>query len=222
MTKAGLDPGKDVELVPQQFDVEALLNKEIDAAQAMTYDEYAQLLETKNPATGKLYTPADFNTINWNDEGTATLQDSIWADTEKLKTDQAYCDTAVRFVAASLEGWAFCRDKPVDCTNDVLNNGSKLGKSHQAWQLNEINKLIWPSPSDGVGTIDKDAWDRTAKISLDTKIADGSTMITTTPDAESATNDINAKAIALLRSKNVDVVGKGFTPSNVTLQAGGV
>ncbi len=115
MTKAGLDPATDVELVPQQFDVEALLNKEIDAAQAMTYEEYAQLLEAKDPATGKLYTPDDFNTINWNDEGTAMLQDSIWANTEKLKTDKAYCDTAVRFVAASLEGWAFCRDKPGDC-----------------------------------------------------------------------------------------------------------
>jgi NitT/TauT family transport system substrate-binding protein len=221
MTKAGLDPGKDVSLVQQQFDMQALLNKEIDAAQAMTYNEYAQVLEAKNPATGKLYTPDDFNTINWNDEGTAMLQDAIWANTDKLKTDQAYCDTAVRFVAGSLQGWAYCRDHPDDCVNDVLNNGSKLGKSHQAWQMNEINKLIWPSPSDGVGTIEQNAWDQTVKISRETKNADGSTVITKAPDAESATNDINAKAIALLKSQNVDVVGDGFTPATVTLNEGG-
>src|SRR3954466_3910918 len=61
MTKAGVDPGKDVTLVQQQFDMQALLKHEIDAAQAMSYNEYAQLLEAKNPKTGKIYTPDDFS-----------------------------------------------------------------------------------------------------------------------------------------------------------------
>ena len=83
MTKAGIAPG-DVTLVQQQFDMQALLNGEIDAAQAMSYNEYAQVLEATNPATGQLYQPSDFNIINWNDAGTAMLQDAIWANTEKL------------------------------------------------------------------------------------------------------------------------------------------
>src|SRR5919201_835537 len=37
MTKAGLNPGKDVTLVQQQFDMQALLKGDIDAAQAMIY-----------------------------------------------------------------------------------------------------------------------------------------------------------------------------------------
>ena len=77
ITKAGLDPAKDVTLVQQQFDMQALLKREIDAAQAMTYNEYAQVLEAKNPATGALYTAADFNVVNWNDEGVAMLQDAV-------------------------------------------------------------------------------------------------------------------------------------------------
>ena len=85
MTKAGLDPAKDVTLVQQQFDMQALLKGDIDAAQAMDYNEYAQVLEAKNPATGKLYQPDDFNVINWNDVGTAMLQDAIWADTSSWK-----------------------------------------------------------------------------------------------------------------------------------------
>ena len=64
--------------------MQALLKGDIDAAQAMIYNEYAQVLEAKNPATGKLYQPSDFTTIDWNDEGTAMLQDAIWANTEKL------------------------------------------------------------------------------------------------------------------------------------------
>ena len=55
MTGAGLDPAKDVTLVQQQFDMQALLKGDIDAAQAMDYNEYAQVLEAENPETGKLY-----------------------------------------------------------------------------------------------------------------------------------------------------------------------
>ena len=56
LVKAGLDPKKDVTLVKQNFDMVAFLKGEIDAASAMTYNELAQVLETKNPETGKLYT----------------------------------------------------------------------------------------------------------------------------------------------------------------------
>src|SRR5690242_5945220 len=73
MTKAGLDPGKDVTLVQQDFDMSALLKRDSDAAQAMTYNQYAQVLEAKDAATGKLYTLDQFNVINWNDQGTAML-----------------------------------------------------------------------------------------------------------------------------------------------------
>ena len=91
--------------------MQALLNGEIDAAQAMSYNEYAQVLEATNPATGQLYQPSDFNIINWNDAGTAMLQDAIWANTEKL-SDPTYQDTTTKFITASLEGWAYCRDNP--------------------------------------------------------------------------------------------------------------
>ncbi|TFH15112.1 MAG: ABC transporter substrate-binding protein, partial [Acidimicrobiales bacterium] len=39
--EAGLDPATDVSLVGQQFDMVALLDGSIDAAEAMTYNEYA-------------------------------------------------------------------------------------------------------------------------------------------------------------------------------------
>ena len=50
---AGVEDGS-YEMVGQSFDMMALLNREIDAAQAMIYNEYAQVLEAKNPATGRL------------------------------------------------------------------------------------------------------------------------------------------------------------------------
>ncbi|MFM7535279.1 MAG: ABC transporter substrate-binding protein [Acidimicrobiales bacterium] len=221
MTKASLDPAKDVTLVQQQFDMNALLKKEIDAAQAMTYNEYAQVLEAKNPATGKLYQPSDFNVIDWNKEGTAMLQDAIWANTDKLDKDSAYKDTATKFVAASLQGWAYCRDNAQECADIVVKKGSKLGASHQLWQMNEINKLIWPSPADGAGTLDKAAWDQSVKISKETKNAEGATVLKKDPDAKAANFDINKAAVALLKGKKVDVVGSGFKPATVELKENG-
>ena len=68
----------------------ALLAGDIDAAEAMTYNEYAQVLEAVNPDTGELYTPEDFNVISYEDVGVGMLQDAIWADAAKLESDDAY------------------------------------------------------------------------------------------------------------------------------------
>ena len=54
LTAAGLDPAKDVKLVQQQFDMAGLLAGDIDAAEAMTYNEYAMVLEAVNPKTEAL------------------------------------------------------------------------------------------------------------------------------------------------------------------------
>ena len=117
---------------------------DIDAAQAMTYNEYAQVLETENPDTGELYQPEDLNVINWNDVGTAMLQDAIWANTEQL-ADAAYADQTAKFIKASIKGWVYARDNPEEAAEIVTEAGSTLGESHQLWMTNEINKLIWPS-----------------------------------------------------------------------------
>ena len=220
MTKAGLNPGKDVTLVQQQFDMQALLKRDIDAAQAMDYNEYAQVLEAKNPATGKLYQPGDFTTINWNDVGTAMLQDAIWADTSKLEGDQAYQDTTVKFLTAALKGWVFCRDNPEKCRDIVVARGSKLGKSHQLWQMNEINQLIWPSGSK-IGLVDQSAWNQTVDIAQKTKNAEGATVLTKAPEGTAYTNEYVQKALDKLAAEGVDVTGASYKPETVTLNEGG-
>ena len=219
LTKAGLDPAKDVTLVQQQFDMAGLLSGDIDAAEAMTYNEYAQVLEAINPETGALYTPEDFNVVSYEDEGVGMLQDAIWADGARL-SDPAYVDTATKFVAASIQGWAFCRDNTQACTDIVVAKGSKLGASHQLWQMNEVNKLIWPA-SMGAGMIDSAAWDRTVALSLEAKNLEGGTVLTKAPDAEAHTNDIVTAALALLADMGVDTTGSAFAPITVTLNEGG-
>jgi NitT/TauT family transport system substrate-binding protein len=219
MTKAGLDPGKDVTLVQQQFDMQALLKKEIDAAQAMSYNEYAQLLEAKNPATGKLYTPDDFSVIDWKKEGTSMLQDAVWANTDKLN-DPAYQQQTVKFLLGTIKGWAYCRDNPEACRDLVVAKGSKLGKSHQLWQMNEVNKLIWPSTG-GIGVVNDADWKQTVDISLTTKNQTGDTVLKKAPTGLAYTNDYINQAITQAKAAGIDVNGSAFAPKTVTLEAGG-
>ena len=219
MTKAGLDPGKDVTLVQQQFDMQALLKKEIDVAQAMSYNEYAQLLEATNPATGKLYTPEDFTVIDWKTAGSAMLQDAVWANTEKLN-DPAYQQQTVKFLTATIKGWAYCRDNAEACRDLVVAKGSKLGKSHQLWQMNEVNKLVWPATG-GIGVINEADWKQTVDLSMTTKNQTGDTVLTKQPEGLAYTNDYIKQAVDQAKSAGVDVNGTSFAPQMVTLTAGG-
>jgi NitT/TauT family transport system substrate-binding protein len=211
----------DFELVTQAFDMLGLLNGDIDAAQAMTYNEYAQLLETVNPDTGELYTPDDFNVIDWNDEGTAMLQDAIWADADRLASDQAYAETTVKFIKASIKGWAFARDNAEDSATIVTEAGSTLGASHQLWMVNEVNKLLWPNTTGGLGLVDESAWAATVEMALGTSNETGATIITSEPPSTAYSNEYVTKALAELTEEGVDVVGEGFSPLTVTLNEGG-
>jgi NitT/TauT family transport system substrate-binding protein len=217
LTKAGVKPAENV---AQQFDMKALLAGEIDAAEAMTYNEYAQVLEAKNPKTGKLYTADDFNLVDYNAEGAAMLQDAVWADGKKLGTDKAYQATATKFLKASVKGWAFCRDNAQKCADIVVAKGSKLGKSHQLWQMNEVNKLIWPSPK-GAGIIDEALWKQTLDIAQSTKGIDGKTILTKAPDAKTSNMTYMQAALEELKKDKIDVEGAAFKPITVTLNENG-
>jgi NitT/TauT family transport system substrate-binding protein len=213
LSAAGLDPESDVEIVQQPFDMSLLLNNEIDAAQAMTYNEYAQVLESENPDTGELYQPEDLNVIDFNDVGTAMLQDAIWAD-ESWLAEEGNEDIAERFVRASLRGWIYCRDNFDACVRTVLDNGPTLGEGHMTWQLNEINKLIWPTPG-GIGVMDQALWDQTIDV------ATSENVISAAPDDSVDRTDIAQAAVDSLADEDVDTTGEDFEAIEVEVTPGG-
>jgi NitT/TauT family transport system substrate-binding protein len=160
LEKYKIDRNKDVTLVQQPFDMNLLLQKQVDAAAAMTYNEYKQVLDTG-------VKPDDLVVIDFNREGTAMLEDGIFAKADWLR-DAKNKAVAARFLRASLKGWEACRDKPGECVDIVLKESPVLGKEHQAWMMAEINKLIWgpPAPRGPLGKMDPEAFKRTADISL--------------------------------------------------------
>ncbi|MGR0318892.1 ABC transporter substrate-binding protein [Agromyces sp. ZXT2-3] len=218
MAAEGLDSST-VEIITQDFNMNAFLQGDIDAAQAMTYNEYAQLLETVDPDTGELYTEDDFNVISYQDTVGAMLQDAIWADTERLESDEEYQETTVAFLKAVIKGWAFARDNPEEASEITIAAGSGWGPSHELWMVNETNKLIWPAP-DGIGMIDEAAWDQTVEGALSAVNESGASPITEEPPASAWTNEYIEQAIEELGDE-VDTTGESFEPIEVTLTEGG-
>jgi NitT/TauT family transport system substrate-binding protein len=215
LTKNGINPNNksDVTIFNQPFTMTDFLSHRIDAAAAMTYNELAQVLESKNPATGKLYTLKDLNVIPMQKQGTAMLEDNLFTTQDWLN---GHRDVAMRVIAASERGWIYCRDHVQECTNIVVQNGTALPAGHQLWQMNEINKLIWPSKL-GIGITDASAFKTTAAIALKYKVIK--------KPASSKAYDLQiekaARTYLQTHVKGIDVFGKGYKPITVTLHAGG-
>jgi NitT/TauT family transport system substrate-binding protein len=209
--KAGLEQGTDYEKVIQPFDMTLLLSKQIDVAEAMIYNEYAQVLEATNPETGELYQPTDLNVINWNDEGVAMLQDALFARAAWL-AEAGNEDVAKAFLKASFQGWVYCRENADDCIQSTVDAGSQLPAGHQRWMMNEINPLIWPSPA-GIGVMDPDLWQQTVDVSL------GAGVIKAAPPADAFRTDLAEAALAELA--DLDTKGESFVKGTVEVTAGG-
>jgi NitT/TauT family transport system substrate-binding protein len=215
LVRAGMDPAhnKGVTIVKQPFDMNLFMSRQIDSASAMTYNELAQVLETKNPKTGKLTKLSDLNVIKMQDIGTGMLEDGIFTTESwiKSKTNQAI---AKKFLAASFKGWIWCRDHAADCVKTVLAQGPTLLGGHQKWQMNEINALIWPNKL-GIGVMDKAAYART------TRIAKQFGAIKKPAGNGAYRDDLAKAAVAQLKAQGMDVYGKKWKKAKVTLTEGG-
>jgi NitT/TauT family transport system substrate-binding protein len=208
--EAGGDPTKTFQKVIQNFDMVAFLNREIDVAEAMIYNEYAQVLEATNPETGALYQPGDLNVIDYNNFRSAMLQDAIFV--RKAWLDEGNNrDVAVRFLRASFRGWIHCRENQEDCIQYTVDAGSQLPAGHQRWMMNEILPLIFPSP-DGIGMMDPVIWQQTVKISKDAGI------IKADPSIDAYTTELAEEALAGITE---DTKGEDFEKGTVEVTAGG-
>jgi NitT/TauT family transport system substrate-binding protein len=208
--KEGLVANEDYTKVIQPFNMDLLLNREIDVAEAMIYNEYAQVLEAENPDTGELYQPEDLTVIDYNEVGTAMLQDALFARAAWL-SQAGNEDIAVKFLRASFKGWMFCRDNPDKCIQYTVDAGSTLGAGHQKWMMNEINPLIWPSAA-GIGAMPVDAWNQTVAVAKEAGIIPGD------PDAGAYRTDLADRA---RQGVTGDLNGTNFQKGTVTVTPGG-
>jgi len=140
------------------------------------------------------------------------LEDGLFANSDWL-AQPGNEDVAVKFLAASFQGWAYCRDNAAECVKATLDVGTALPEGHQTWQMNEINKLIWPNTL-GIGMMDPAGFKQTADIAEKYKV------ISKAPDKEAYRTDLAEKALALLGDK-FDAKGTSWKPLTVTVSEGG-
>ena len=166
----------------------AFLSREIDIAEAMIYNEYAQVLEATNPETGELYKPEDLNVFNWNDFRSSMLQDAIFVREGVARRGRQPRHRAPLRprVAPRLDllprqpG----RLRPVHDRRGLASSGA----GHQAWMMNEINALVWPSPL-GVGMMDR-------SVEPDGHIAKQAGIIKDDPAIDAYRTDLVEEALA--------------------------
>ena len=203
--KHGLVQDKDFTTVNQGFDVLPLLNDEVDMISAMRYNEYAQALAG---AKGREITVFDFGA-----DGTSVMEDTI-ATTREWVT--ANPDVVKNYLKATMKGWMYCRDNPDACIQIVLKNGSALQENYQTWQMNEVNKLIWPS-TNGLFALTQEMFDQSAGILFDSGVIKKKAVYSDVVDTS-----FRDAAAAELASE--DLSGASFTPQTLdpaTLFAGG-
>lgn len=158
--KYKLDKNKDLNFIKQAFTMDQFLSGELDAASAMTYNEYHVVLESG-------VSPDELNVIDMNDEGVAMLEDNLFANSDWLKDNK---EVAAKFVKASIKGWQYAienQEEAVDIIMAQVEDGSTT-KEHQLTMMEEVAKLVVPEGFDpaNIGVIDEKMYKQTADIAL--------------------------------------------------------
>lgn len=154
----GLNKDKDLKLVQQDYTMNQLINGSIDAASAMTYNEYGLLLESGIKAS-------DLSVIDMNDAKVAMLQDCLFVNAEWIAKNE---DLYVRFLKASIKGWAKACADPKAAGTAVYNVDKSVSLDHQIYMANEVAKLVIPEGFDAakIGYTDTAAYKQTADLAF--------------------------------------------------------
>jgi NitT/TauT family transport system substrate-binding protein len=158
MDKLKYDPDKDLNVIKQGFTMDPFLQGQMDAASAMTYNEYQIVLESG-------VSPDDLNVISYNDQGVGMLEDNLFTTADMVQNNP---DVVQRFVRASMKGWQSAIDDQAGAVNIVMAHvepGSTTA-DHQARMMSEVAKLVLPqgmSP-DQIGVMDAGRFQTTADI----------------------------------------------------------
>jgi len=146
LQKLGLPTG----YTNQDFTMNGFDKGTIDLASAMTYNEYGLVINSYAGALG--YGADKVNVVDMNKEGVAMMEDCLFVSKAWLK-DSKNEDKLVRFLRASLKGWAAaCADTDAAAAI-VLKAGSSISLDHQKFMASEVKKLVDPTAVP-IGTLD--------------------------------------------------------------------
>jgi len=160
MDKLKYDPDKDLNVIKQGFTMDPFLAGQMDAASAMTYNEYQVVLESG-------VKPEDLNVIDYNKEGVGMLEDNLFTSETMVATKK---DVVQRFVRASVKGWKAALEDQKFAVDTIMKYAEKGSTTadHQTRMMAEVAKLVVPAgwSSDKIGVMDDARFKTTADIAL--------------------------------------------------------
>ncbi|WP_020041501.1 ABC transporter substrate-binding protein [Salipiger mucosus] len=164
------------------FNVDPLLQKQVECATTMTYNEYWQVIDAG-------LTPEDLVVFKYEDEGISTLEDGLYTTEENLE-DPEMVEKLVRFVSASMQGWKWAEENPDEAAMIVLENDATGAQTetHQKRMMGEIAKLTAGSN----GALDPADFERTVEVLLG---AGADPVITESPGDAAWTHEITDEAL---------------------------
>ena len=133
-------------------------NDELDAASAMSYNEYLLLLEDEG------YSEEDLNVINMNKEGAALLEDCLFV---KRSWAEENPELLARFLRATIKGWQYAAENIDEAAEIVYNAGDGSSTlEHQKAMTEKVIDLVIPEGSDAsqIGSLDKDKIQQTIDL----------------------------------------------------------
>ena len=216
LVKNGIDPKSkdDVTIVNQPFDMNLFLNKDVDAAAAMTYNELAQVLETKNPDTDELYTLDDLNVISMEDAGTAMLEDGIFTQGDWI-AGRGEPGHRRALPEGELQGLGVLPRQPGRVPPDRARQWPDPRRGAPALAAERDQRADLAGARAGIGVMDSAAFQRTADI------AKQFAVIKAAASSDSYRTDLAEAAVEQLKSDDVDVTGDDWQKETVEVTAGG-
>ena len=181
----GDDP--DVEVIKVGFNVDPLLNGEVDCITTMTYNEYYQILQAG-------FSADDLRVFQYEDHNAAVLEDGLYTLEEHI-ADPEMNDKLVRFVRASIRGWAGAAEDQEGAVDAVVENdetGLSQSTDKQVYAMEQVALLVSPGEH-GVGYLDPDAFERSVDVLL---IGGGDAPVITARPEGAYTHEIFDAAVA--------------------------
>jgi NitT/TauT family transport system substrate-binding protein len=155
MARVGLDPKKDVQVVPVKFDTSPFLRKEVDGFPIFRNTQGIEL------ASELRKQGVETKTIGPADEGLVSYSNLYFTTNDYLNQ---HPEVVKAFVAGALKAWEYAQAHPDEAATIV----AKYDKDNQLdiikQEVVSTDALIKPSPTDHIGNMTREGWSSTQDI----------------------------------------------------------
>lgn len=145
-----LGPGADVKIVQQRADAANFLDRSVDCATAMSYNEYVTIINAGIPLS-------DLFIISFADEHFGFLEDGLYVQASSLQ-DASKRNRLAQFLRASAQGWRYASLNREEAITITKHYAPLADMVRQRAMLDAILLLV--EPNERFGLLDLDDYER--------------------------------------------------------------